>query len=127
TAGTTLTGLRFPANTNTVPSSDSPTRYQLISPKLGLLLVLEPWDYVNASNRLIGNPSLAFGFDFFQFSSGQAEVSTLLGPQFQIPLLRDETGQLGAAFGMGLFWENDLRGGNYFTTRFNLNIGSLFS
>ncbi|MBI4954005.1 MAG: hypothetical protein HY908_18425 [Myxococcales bacterium] len=127
TASTTLTGFRFPANPSTLETSSDPTSYQVVPPRLGLLAVLEPWDYADAANPIPLNLALAAGANFVDFSREDVRFSAVAGLMAQLPVLKDETGQLGASLALGVLWENDLRGRNAFLTTVGLNIGSIFS
>lgn len=127
TASTSITGIRTPAIPATLETSSDPASYQLVSPTLGLLAVVEPWDYQNAANPWPLNVAAAGGMNLFNFSNKDSTVSTLLGAICQLPVLQDDSGQLGASLAVGAFWENDLVGSNAFLVTLGVNIGSLFS
>jgi hypothetical protein len=103
-----LSGLRFPASGYELKSSTDPTVYQFVSPRVGMLIVVEPWNYDLGRNFSPFGFSVAGGLSLLQASTNPVSVSTLLGVQLQLPLVESPS-QLGTSISLGLFWENNLR------------------
>lgn len=132
-----ITGVRFPASPRDLRTSRDPLAYQLMTPKVGLLAVLEPWSYDSGENPTALNMGLATGFQFFQIGEGTVATSYLLGVQATLPLEYSGTtpsrfkSQLGTSLTGGIFWELDLRdglvGGNHLLVSLGLNFATVFS
>jgi hypothetical protein len=133
-----VTGARFPASPRDLRTSRDPLAYQILTPKVGLLAVVEPWDYDAGENPTALNVGLATGFQFFQIAEGTVSTSYLFGLQATLPLIHANnvpsstfSSQIGTALTLGLFWEVDLRDGisrgNHLMLSLGLNVLSLFS
>ncbi|MEZ4298142.1 MAG: hypothetical protein R3B70_24535 [Polyangiaceae bacterium] len=132
TVAAELGGIRFPASGRELKNTSQPTSYQLVAPRPGILFTLEPWNYDTAQNPLrlgvIPLP-IAFqaGFHLTKITEDDVAVSLIAGGSFNVPLIEGAPSQLGTSVGLGLYYENDLRGGNYFLMTFGFKLGSLLS
>ncbi|MBK8256867.1 MAG: hypothetical protein IPK82_29870 [Polyangiaceae bacterium] len=133
-----VTGVRFPASPRDLRTSRDPLAYQLMTPKLGVMAVIEPWDYDSGENPTAANFGLSTGFHFFQIGEGTVATSYLLGIQATLPLIHSNnvpasrfSSQVGTALTTGLYWELDLRDGitrgNHVLFSVGLNVATVFS
>ncbi len=123
-----LGGFRFPAATNELRASSDPVIFQYMTPRTGLLGVLEPWSYDTGQNPWPLNPAIAGGLLAFDLAKPRVNVSTLLGIQVQAPLLKADTNQLTSALALGLFWEHSVEEKeNRVLFTFGANVLSLFA
>lgn len=103
-----LVGMRFAASAAELRSSKDPTGFQVVTPRLGALGVIEPWDYNSGSNLLPLRPSLAGGLMMVDLTKPTLSMSTIAGVQAQAPLI-EASSQVTTTLSVGLFWEHDLR------------------
>lgn len=123
-----LVGFRFPAATNELRASSDPLIVQYMTPRTGLLGVVEPWSYDTGQNPWPLNPAIAGGLLAFDLAKPRINVSTLLGIQFQAPLLKPDTSQLSSTIALGMFWEHSVEEKeNRFLVTFGANVLSLFA
>lgn len=127
TATTQLGGLRFPAEPRELRNSSQSPDYQFVSPRLGILGTLEPWDYDQGINPWPLNPTLQGGAHFLNLTDGTVELSSLLGVALTVPLVTDISSQLGTKVTVGAFWEHNFLGKDHLLLSLSLNIGSLLS
>lgn len=128
TASIAFTGLRFPAAVTDLRTSDDEPNFQLLAPRVGVLAVLEPWNYIDGENAWPLNPALQAGMNFLQVDDQPVAFSTLLGAALTLPVSSDSTGQFGTKATLGFFWEEDLRDFSaHFVATFGVNLGSLLS
>lgn len=132
-----FTGLRFPARSSTLASSNDFTSVQLAGVKAGVMGVLEPWNYDTRQNRGAIPWRLMSGFNLYDLGSGQFDPAYLLGVSVTLPILpidgTPNARNLNSALALGAFWEVDLErkhplaDGNHFLLTFGLDLGSLLS
>lgn len=127
TATTQIGGIRFPAELRELRSSSEATGYQFVSPRLGILAAIEPWDYDAGVNKWPMNPAFQIGGHFLNLADGAVEMTSLVGVAGTFPLVSDVSSQLGAKLTAGLFWEHNFQGGDHLLVSVSLNIGSLLS
>ncbi len=125
-----LTGFRFPAAPGELRSSSDATGFQYLTPRVGLLGVVEPWNYDTGQPAWPLNVNLAVGLLALELTKPRLELSSLLGVQVKLPL-GEPGGQLASTAALGFFWEHDLTQppaiGNRFLISFGANVFSLFS
>lgn len=127
TATTQLGGLRFPAEPRELRHSSQSPDYQFVSPRLGILAAVEPWNYDQGINPWAVSPALQVGAHFLNLTDGTVELSSLAGFALTVPLVTDISSQLGAKVTVGAFWEHNFLGKDHLLLSLNLNIGSLLS
>lgn len=124
-----LSGVRFPANARDLRTSDQATLYQYIPPTVGLLFVLEPWDYDASRNSLVGLRFNA-GAHVFKLSGDSPALSTVVGASWSLPLF-DAPAQLGTTANINVYYEKDWRSplgeGHYLVVTTGVNILSLLA
>ncbi|MFO0758859.1 MAG: hypothetical protein U0359_20370 [Byssovorax sp.] len=125
-----LTGFRFPAAPKDLSSSSDPTSFQYLTPRTGILMVGEPWNYDTGQNPWPLNPSASIGFMALELTKPRVDLTFVLGAQVKLPL-GDSSGQLSSSAALGVFWEHDVAQGldlgNRFLLTFGANVFSLFS
>ena len=112
-------------------SSSDPKSFQYLTPRVGVLGVVEPWNYDTGQNPWPLNPSFSFGLLALELTKPRVNLSYLMGFQLKLPL-GDASGQLSSSAALGLFYERDLserqsQYGNRFLLTFGANVFSLFS
>jgi hypothetical protein len=119
-----ITGFRFPAAPRELKSSADSPSYQLLSPRTGLMLGVEPWDYNRGKNIFLGVRLLG-GFHMLQTAEPNIVASFVAGPSFDLPLI--DQPQIGTSVNIGLFYELDLRDrSSHFIVTTGFNILTLF-
>ncbi|MGK3965090.1 hypothetical protein WMF38_13015 [Sorangium sp. So ce118] len=123
-----LAGLRFPAATSELRASSDPERSQFMTPRTGLLGVIEPWNYDTGQNPWPLNLALSGGVLAIELTEPRVAISTLLGFQVKAPFLNNDSGQLTSAFALGAFWEHGVEEKeNRLLVTFGANVLSLFA
>lgn len=127
-----LGGIRFPASAREIKNTSQPTAFQLVAPRPGVLFTIEPWNYHTGQNALSGygfplSPAIQAGFQLTKISEDDVGVSFLAGGSLNVPVFDGAPSQLGTNVSVGLYYENDMRGGHYVLTTFGFKLGSLFS
>ena len=72
------------------------------------------------------------GLSFLDLGSQKFELASLVGATFRLPLIADESFQLGSSLAISAFWEKDLTlddigQGHHLVLQFGFNVGSLLS
>ncbi|XXT22741.1 hypothetical protein WME94_14425 [Sorangium sp. So ce429] len=123
-----LAGIRFPAATSELRASSDPERSQFMTPRTGLLGVIEPWNYDTGQNPWPLNLALSGGVLAVELTEPRIAISTLLGVQVKAPFLNNDSGQLTSAFALGAFWEHGVEEKeNRLLVTFGANVLSLFA
>jgi hypothetical protein len=130
-----ISGLRFPAASVDLKSTSDSEVIQLVNPRTGLLLTVEPWDYDKANHPWPVPLRLQTGFHMFQIAQGKPAFSYLLGVSGALPLFDAKSTQAQTTASLGLFYELDLREINsdfnfgrqgHFLISLGFNVLSLF-
>jgi hypothetical protein len=127
-------GIRFGASARDLKSSSSPTQFEVLGPRVGLLVGLEPWDYKHSRNLwAVLGPRFVTGLYVFQFTQPNVSVSWVTGAQLTLPIFEQaKTAQLDSSVGFGLYYEVDLRdeafsrASQHFLFTTSLNLLNLF-
>ncbi|WP_434045648.1 MULTISPECIES: hypothetical protein [Sorangium] len=123
-----LAGLRFPAATSELRASSDPERSQFMTPRTGLLGVIEPWNYDTGQNPWPLNLAFSGGLLAIELTEPRVAISTLFGVQVKAPFLNNDSGQLTSAIALGAFWEHGVEEKeNRFLLTFGANVLSLFA
>jgi hypothetical protein len=133
-----FSGLRFPARSSTLASSNDLTSAQLTGVRLGAMGVLEPWNFDTRQNRGTILPwRFMTGFNLYDLGTGKFDPAYLAGFSVTLPVLELDGSptarNLSSAIALGAFWEVDLarphplKDGNHFLLTFGLDFASLLS
>ncbi len=129
-------GFRFNARGRDLRASSDSTTAQITTPRLGVLVAVEPWNYDAGANPWAVPTRFMAGLHLFELSQGSVAPSMVVGASFTFPLIDLPKGktqdQLGTDLAVGMFWEVDLqerspfRDGNHFVVTLGLNVLSVF-
>lgn len=128
TGSLAFTGFSFPAPIGELRTSEDPTAVAVLSPRVGLLFTVEPWNYRDGVNPWPANPMFQAGFNVFKFSGQAIDVSALIGAAASFPIISESSGQFGAKATAGVYLQEDLRDGSpHLLLSVGVNVLSLLS
>jgi hypothetical protein len=104
-----LSGLRFPAAPVDLRSTSDSEVVQVVTPRVGLLLTAEPWNYDRSKNPLSIPLRFQTGMHMFQLGEGRPGFSFLAGTSAALPVFEGAPSQLQSSINIGMFYEMDLR------------------
>lgn len=104
-----VSALRFPAASVDLKSTSDSEVIQYVSPRAGILLTVEPWNYDKAQHPWPVPLRLQTGLQLFQFAKDKPEFSYLAGVSAALPIFESKSTQTQTSASIGLFYELDLR------------------
>ena len=127
-----VAAIRFPARGDELADSSSSPNYQFMSPVVGVLLGMEPWNYDTGRN-LWAIPMRALGGIHVREVRNHPELSVVLGGAVTLPII-DAPSELGSSLAVGGYASLDLApSGRAFANRLafvatlGFNVLSLFA
>lgn len=120
--------LRFPARARNLTSSIETDAVELMGPRVGALVAVEPWDYANRRNGLYPLP-VRFLVGGYLLEVGQEDFAPTfdVGVSLSLPLV-DSPSQLGTSLSITALAEYDSGSGTWgVVLSFSADILSLFS
>lgn len=127
-----VAAVRFPARGDELPNSASSPNYQVMSPVVGALLGVEPWDYNTGRNSWVIPMRALAGIHMREVRS-HIEISTVVGVAATLPLIGAPS-ELGSSLAVGGYGSVDVAPSNRafkdrlaFIATFGFNIFSLFA
>lgn len=132
TAFLPVTGLRlFGTAPTELRSSQDYTNFQVVEPKLGLLMGAEPYSHALGKNNIPLQPSVQAGMNLVSLAHGGFVPTFLIGGAATIPVLEEATAKLGSKLTLGVYYEYDPRVANRYAHHMlltlGLNVGALLS
>lgn len=108
-----FSGLRFPARSSSLASSNDLTSVQLAGVRAGVMGVIEPWNFDTRQNRGAILPwRFMTGFNLYDLGTGKFDPAYLAGFSVTLPVLELDGSptarNLSSAIAVGAFWEVDL-------------------
>ena len=132
-----FTGLRFPAKTSELDSSNDVTAIQVAGVRAGVMGVIEPWNYDMRRNAWPVPVRFMTGLNLYDLASGNFAPAYLLGASIALPVMpldgSPTARNIESTVSVGGFWELDLersapfRDGNHFLLTLGVDLLSLFS
>lgn len=120
--------LRFPARARNLTSSTETDAVELMGPRVGALVAVEPWNYANRRNALYPLP-VRFMIGGYLLEVGQEEFAPTfdVGVSLSLPLI-DSPSQLGTSLSITALAEFDSSSGTWGAVlSFSADVLSLFS
>lgn len=133
---------RFPPSGRAATSSADSNIAQITTLNTGLLLAIEPWNYITNRNMFALPFRFLFGGMVHRWQQGKFEPSMFTGGALALPLFKGLDANdrvsfdltLSAGWELSLIrsasatsWKDDFRGRNHFVIAIGLNVFALFS
>lgn len=124
--------VRAPASASELRNSSDAPGVQIVAPRVGVNLVVEPWSYRNRRHlwATYFPVRLVAGFTLFQVSERVFAPSSVLGAGISLPIAASESASaLSASISFNVFWEHEFRenGGNHLLITSSFDLLSLLS
>lgn len=124
--------VRAPASASELRNSSDAPGVQIVAPRVGVNLVVEPWSYRNRQHlwASIFPVRLVAGFTLFQVSERVFAPSSVLGAGISLPIAASESASaLSASISFNVLWEHEFRedGGNHLLITSSFDLLSLLS